>query len=943
MTQRLHSPTELPDETYVALDLETTGLDPQRDAIIEVGAVKFRGNEELGRFSSLVNPRRKLPPFITSLTGITQEEVDSAPGWRQVAQELRRFLADLPMVGHNVGFDVAFLRSNNVFHKGMALDTNELAYVALPTEPSYGLVRLAEKYAVPHDSPHRALSDAMATRDVFLELYRRLSAMDPAMLRQLQRMGGQSNPTIATVAGRAIDKLKLTQQQQTHSTGLDTRELARRLHTPRIQRQEAEPPDRELYLEQVKALFEPGGSLEKTLPAFELRGEQIAMARAVAEAIADGENLVVEAGTGVGKSIAYLAGAALHATSGGGTVIVSTNTINLQAQLKNKDVPLLKESLAAAGLIEAEDICVSELKGRSNYICYRRWAHAAQSDLLDDQTTRLAAKCLVWLSDTGTGDRSELRLSRQDGPAFAKLLSAEGAMKCPPPEGPCFLRQARNLAHSADVLIVNHALLMSDAHVGGGFLPPHDALVIDEAHHLLPVATNQLGFRVMQQQFEGELARLSGERGLIMELGNALQSTEGPVEALDLSLAQTVKGSEAARGAEERSVDFFTRLSSTYADFVGRGQGGKLRITDGLRAQPAWSPLEVAWENLDTALAVTIGVLDDLQGRANRAEKLDESIAPIVLNAHAALKYLLDAREALRQSVPQPQDGMVYWIEQRGRDRLLTLNAAPLEVGPILREKIFERERSVILTGGTLEYDGNIERFRDSVGLEGGKDLLLGSPFDYKRAALVAVPADMPEPGNSGYARAVSEAILDVALKLRNRILVLFTSYSALETARRSIAEPLGRAGIMLLAQGAGMTPHRVMQELARNEAAVALGTSSLWEGVDLEGASIKALIMARLPFPVPTDPVVEARAELVEDGFNEYMVPEAVVRFRQGFGRLIRSATDRGAFVVLDRRIIARGYGGKFRRALPECTVRRPPLSNLGGVVADWNAGRPV
>ena len=222
--------------------------------------------------------------------------------------------------------------------------------------------------------------------------------------------------------------------------------------------------------------------------------------------------------------------------------------------------------------------------------------------------------------------------------------------------------------------------------------------------------------------------------------------------------------------------------------------------------------------------------------------------------------------------------------------------------------------------------------------MDGGKDLFMGSPFDYRRAVLVAVPEDMPEPGRHGYATTVADAVEDIATKLRDRVLVLFTSNSALESARRSLSSRLDAAGIRLIAQGADGPPHRVMRELARDRKAVALGTSSLWEGVDLEGASIKALVMTRLPFPVPTDPVVEARSELYEDGFGEYMVPEAVMRFRQGFGRLIRSGTDRGAFVILDRRIISRGYGTKFQRALPRCTVRRTSLSRLGEIVVQWN-----
>ena len=933
-------------ETWVAIDLETTGLDPRGDRIIEVGGVKFRGETELARFSSLVNPRRKLSTFVTSLTGISQAQVDSAPDWRRVAPDLRAFLGGLPVVGHNVGFDMAFLRSHRVFPAGAAFDTMNLAQVTLPSEPSYALARLAEKYAAAHDSPHRALSDALATRDVFLTLLRRLEELDPEALLRLQQMGREHDWPVAVLAGRTVRAIGQSESLGL-PLGIDTRELARRLYAPRFQRAEGDVPDPGEFTAQVEELFEQGGVLEKILPDFEQREVQVVMASAVAKAISAGENLVVEAGTGVGKSIAYLLGAALHATSSGGTVIVSTNTINLQAQLLKKDVPVVEEALALAGMIQEGSLRTSELKGRGNYLCFRRWSHAMQSESASEEETSLLAKCLVWLGETETGDRSELGPGRY-GSAFTRL-SAQGAARCPQSEGPCFLRRARSLAHSADIVIVNHALLMSDAALGGTLLPPHDALIVDEAHHLVNVATRHLGITVNEEQFKAELERLSGRadrpgpRGLIAELGDALLTASAEVEALSPNPEVTARTTQAAMRAAELSTEFFDVLRYTAETFGAGGQGGKLRITDGLRIRPEWHELLLAWENLDAVLALTAGGLSTLAGRAERAEEPDDAMDAILLNVSAALEVLNGARLAFSQCVSEPEDGMVYWMEQWGKRAVMTLHGAPLEVGPKLRETLFARERPVVLTGATLAQDGSLERFRDLVGLEGGKDLLLGSPFKYREAALIAVPEDMPEPGSRNYASAVSDAIADVALKLRQRTLVLFTSYSAMDTARRSLAKRLSAAGITLLAQRTDGTPHRVMRELAREEAAVALGVNSLWEGVDLEGASLKALIVPRLPFPVPTEPVVEARAELFADGFNEYMVPEAAMRFRQGFGRLIRSSTDRGAFIVLDRRILARGYGARFQRSLPECTVRRTPLSELGEVVAAWNEGRPV
>ncbi len=920
--------------------METTGLDPQKDKIIEVGAVKFRGDLELDRFSSLINPGRRLSEFITSLTGISQRDVDSAPRWNKVSPDLVRFLGDSAVVAHNAAFDTGFLRANGVYPRGLVVDTLDLAWVVLPSEPSYALGRLAQNISASHDTPHRALSDALVTRDLFLYLNRRLGEMALPVLAQLQRMSEQSGWPVGVLASMAIaGRPGGPGDEAIVPTGLDPRELAQRLQVSRRQRTSELQICRSDFLEAVEEFFAPDGPLKTALPAFEERSEQLTMATSVAEAIADGENLVVEAGTGVGKSIAYLAGAALHASQGGRPVIVSTNTINLQAQLLQKDAPVVEQTLATAGHVDESGLEISELKGRANYLCYRRWAHNIQSGRLSEQETSLLGKCLVWLQGTETGDRSELGLGRQT-PAFWRI-SAQA--ECPPGTSPCFLRKARNQAFSADILIINHALLMSNAARGGGLLPAHDALIVDEAQHLVSAATNHLGFGLSQRDFQADLGRLTGERGLIAELSGALQALGANVEALNPVPVEAGNAGEAAVRVATQAASFFDVLQSAYKAFTGDEQGQRLRITPGLRAQPVWAGLEVAWENFDVALSVLIERFSGLARRGNEAASDNEELSDVMLDVNAALDTLVSARDQLRQSIPHPDDGMVYWISFNRRDESLFLNGAPLDVGPILREKLFSQERSVVLTGATLGYEGNADRFRQMVGIDGGKDLFMGSPFDYKRAALVAVPEDMPEPGRQGYATTVADAIEDIATKLRDRVLVLFTSNSALESARRLLDKRLEAAGIRLIAQGADGPPHRVMSELAADKEAVALGTSSLWEGVDLEGASIKALVMTRLPFPVPTDPVVEARSELYEDGFGEYMVPEAVMRFRQGFGRLIRSGTDRGAFVILDRRIIARGYGRKFQRALPQCTVRRTSISRVGDIVTDWNMGRPV
>jgi DNA polymerase-3 subunit epsilon/ATP-dependent DNA helicase DinG len=318
----------------------------------------------------------------------------------------------------------------------------------------------------------------------------------------------------------------------------------------------------------------------------------------------------------------------------------------------------------------------------------------------------------------------------------------------------------------------------------------------------------------------------------------------------------------------------------------------------------------------------------------------DSSAEGLVLDAYAVKDTIESSATSLREAIPEPQYDCVYWLRGQSGNRGTNINGAPLDVSKKLNQALFEGDKSVILTGATIAYEKSFERYRNSIGLETGSDLVLGSPYDYKKNTLIAVPEDMPSPGEPGFANATADVLIDIARSSAGRVLVLFTSISALDNARKAIASVLGKEGIRVIAQGADGSPARIMRMLTEEGKTIALGTSSLWEGVDLQGASLDALVMARLPFPVPSDPIVAARSELFEDGFSEYSIPEAVQRFRQGFGRLIRSRTDRGVFVILDNRIVTKQYGVKFQRALPRCTVRRVSTERLFPLLESWRDG---
>ena len=405
------------DDVWVAIDLETTGLSPETDEIIEVGAVKFQGRRVLDTFQSFARPERPISRFIQGLTGIGQGDVDRAPAFAAVAGRLAAFVGNTALVGHNLRFDLGFLAHNGLPLRAPRCDTWELAYVLLPGLGEYSLHSLARTMGIEHARPHRAVEDATVTKDLFLRLLEELEKLDPYTLGEMRRLAGQSGWVLDHLLRRVEAGLVLKAASAGAGAppsgpgigGLDMRELGDRLRTGRSLR-----PNRitqRLDPDLAASMLDAGGPLSSAMDAFEVRREQVAMARQVARAINDGGRLIVEAGTGVGKSLAYLVPAAMYALANNRRVVVSTNTINLQEQLLDKDIPILVKALDNADGVDAERFRYTQLKGRANYVCMQRWAHLRSGDTLSESEARLLAKTLVWLRTTCSGgpERAEPR------------------------------------------------------------------------------------------------------------------------------------------------------------------------------------------------------------------------------------------------------------------------------------------------------------------------------------------------------------------------------------------------------------------------------------------------------------------------------------------------------------------------------------------------------
>ncbi|HEY8172861.1 MAG TPA: helicase C-terminal domain-containing protein, partial [Dehalococcoidia bacterium] len=690
------------------------------------------------------------------------------------------------------------------------------------------------------------------------------------------------------------------------------------------------------------------------LDGFEERPQQEEMARAVAESIVEGGELIVEAGTGVGKSLAYLLPSAMHAMRNNARTVISTNTINLQEQLTSQDIPIARRLLSEAGL-DPDLLRVAQLKGRRNYLCLLRWSAAQRAMVLSADEARVLVRLLFWLGNTTTGDRAELGLRREEDSAWFRISAQDGGcmtMQCPyVRDGSCFLYRARRRAEAAHLLVVNHALLLSDVAAAGNVLPEYEHLVIDEAHHLESEATSQFGFAASEDDLLDWLdavhTRSGRDRdgGLVATVNNSARASQqilGPAPQLT-SLARTL--AEATGRARGRIPAFFRDLQAFGQQHVAeRGDyDERVMINRGTRVQPDWADIEAKWFDAEETLAEVCGVLDELLAMLTQINPSD------ILDRDAVLAEtgdLLQRGETLRNGVSRivgtDDRETICWLTMARRDAAPSLSSAPLNVGEKLRAGLFGSKKSMVLTSATLSTDGHFDYIKNRLSMDDARTVMLGSPFDYKASTLLLTPSDMPEPSSPGYAAAVQSALIELAQASEGRALVLFTSHAALHTAYNGIKRQLEEQEILVLGQGIDGTPRQLLTALKETQRVVLLGAASFWEGVDVTGDALSLLVIARLPFPVPSDPIFQARSELFDQPFEQYAVPQAILRFKQGFGRLIRRKTDRGAIVVLDRRLRSRAYGESFFRSLPSCTTRDLPLREVAGEVAVW-LSRPL
>jgi len=926
-------------QSIVAIDIETTGLSEERDAIIEIGAVKFKGHRVEDEWSSLINPNRHIPEFISSLTGISDIEVRNAPHFRDVAEDLEAFVGDAPVIGHNVRFDLGFLQKAGLFPYNEVADTYELASVLMPTASRYNLGSLGKQLGILLPATHRALDDAKVTMAAFNRLFEMARELPLELVAEIVRLseplewdaGWFFQEVIRARAKEGIQAKKTKKQAAGTQAWFDDSKF------PPLANPETPIP---LNVDEIASVLEYGGPFSQYFQSFEQRPEQVDMLRAVTNALSYGSHLMVEAGTGVGKSFAYLVPAALFALQNNTRVVVSTNTINLQDQLTQRDLPNLCQALNL-------DFRFAVLKGRSNYLCPRRLENLRHYGPRTADEMRVLAKVMVWQLDNQSGDRSELNLT---GPTEREVwvrVSAEDDA-CTTETcikrtgGACPFHRAKTMSQSAHVLVVNHALLLSDVATGSKVLPEYSHLIIDEGHHLESATTNALSFRLNQFDMDRMMKEVGGSNAGV--LGRLLTETQEALRPSDFGLLQQKvnRTTDMAFRIEQMNREFFNILGE-FAKLQREGHpqsnyNWQARVLPATRTLPGWDDVEIAWDTTgETLRMLMISLAEIYKAATDLYAEGHDNLEDVLADISNVARRITEAETNITGMISKPNPGMVYWIEVQPNGNKLSLNAAPLSVASLVEKYLWHEKRCVILTSATLTAHGEFQYLRNTLGADEADEMQLGSPYDYENAALLYIANDIPEPNVNGYQQALDRALLATAKATGGRMLVLFTSYAALKKTAQAITGPLAREDIFVYEQGDGASPNALLESFKATERAVLLGTRSFWEGVDVPGDSLSIVVLTKLPFDVPTDPLIAARSEMYEDSFQQYYLPEAILKFRQGFGRLIRTQSDRGVVAILDRRVLTKQYGRLFLESLPLCTARQGPATNLAREAGKW------
>lgn len=928
---------------FVAIDVETTGLNPESDEIIEIGAVKFRQGKKIDEFQSLINIGKKLPEFIKGLTHISDDEIRKAPRAKTIYQGLLHFVGSDILCFHNSEFDLNFLEQSFLRHKMLfslnpILDTLEISRIFTPFLHSHNLSQLCKYFSINIIQSHRAIHDAEATGILLNKLTEFIiQNLDIDLIAQISEISAQIN--LNTYLHFYLEEIRKHLTKISLIKAKSTKQTIKFSGTNFISNIDTNVSTPTFNKEEIIAMFEQDGQLSDNFPDYEFRQGQIDMTNWVIKAYQEKKILLVEAGTGVGKSLAYLIPSIFFAKYSNKHIIISTNTKNLQEQLFYKDIPSIQQST---------DLKFSAvlLKGRGNYICLRKWneVQSGLDSILNPYEMKQLLNLLVWAYYTKTGDIEENHsFYIAQAISLWSKIKADGKFcsgrKCKFYKD-CYVMNIRAKAEKANLVIINHALLLSDMISENSVLGEYSHLIIDEAHNLPFIASEYLGISLSASDFLNTCQRIfttgKYQYGVIPNLKIALDKSivkNNKRQYLKKELDNLVPK---IKSLESSATELFKKINKIVCT---KGNYGKLRYKN----IAYLNQLKDYFTDINDILALLYSKFSIIYNELmNISSDIIQNYDQILSDVDGVRKDLEELKTKLQCILEPDFENIVYWIEttdseyNENKFPHSVLHSAPIEIKELLNKYLFEHLDTAILTSATIAIRGKFNFFKTLLGLnllssksssdEHDKilEFVAKSPFNYQEQVKVLLPNFIVSPKDPHFS-AQAARLLDKILEQHSKgTLVLFTSYKNLNDCYDALNEKFLQKDVMLLAQGRSGSRTSMLEVFRENKSSVLFGTRSFWEGVDVKGEALEMLILYKLPFMVPSEPTVEAYHEKLEkegkNSFMHYSLPMAILHFKQGFGRLIRNKTDTGIVIVLDNRIIRKKYGRYFIEDMP-CT----------------------
>ncbi|MCD6115532.1 hypothetical protein J7K93_00830 [bacterium] len=936
------------ENSVVVIDVETTGLDPARDSIIEIGMVRIEKGELCDEYSCLFDPGRPIPEEITNLTNIKTKDCEGQPFFRDKIGEISGFLGHDNIAAHNAPFDIRFIKNewkktgtgHVKFPKAGVIDTLELSRILLPEVPTHKLAYLLNYLNIKEGERHRALSDARDTALLLLELLKKIETLDAKALHIINRLLRGNPSPAAEIFGLAEKNAKNSGRKLSGRRFGSLNIIGKQ--NPHKNRNEIEPISENF----VDEFFAPIGFLSQIFEFYEPRFEQQELARLTTRAFNRNEFLVVEAGTGVGKSLGYLVPAVLWAEKNNSDrIIISTNTKNLQDQLFYKDLPPLMKGRSIKAVL---------LKGRANYLCPLRWEHMINEgyNYLTEDMRKSLLYLVVWAVETETGDIEESPGFRN---RYTDILWSQlnaDSVQCKRNRCPyfsnCFYQKVKNSAATSNIVIVNHSLLFSDSASEHQILGPYSTLIIDEAHNAESSASSCLTTNLTLWNFLELDMRLNSRSGtsagiipLVREFIRDMKDENGLKDSVNS--INTIE--EASEELKEQARRFFDSVLLQSDSMAKDGTASKVRIRNS-------NDLPVlSGEEQNQIKRLILRIIKNIE----RLTELLETYAspePELYNIIAELESLTTIctriKEKFTYFTSDIPDSDVVWVEikRKAKEPRADFYSVPLNIGDLLANTLYPGLDRCVMTSATMRVGRSFDYIIGRLGLNAvDPDLItikhLGSPFRFDEQSLMIIPSYMPGPKDRNFTQATASFLEELIKRSPRGTLVLFTSYTMLLSVHNYLKERFLNGGILLLAQGRNASRRSLLEQFRKSEKSVLLATSSFWEGIDVPGSSLEQLVIVKLPFSMPTEPVVEARTEEVQkntgNGFINYSVPEAVVRLRQGAGRLIRSERDRGVVIFLDKRLVTTSYGGIFVSSFPAPVNVLDNSDKVFKSISDW------